>query len=276
MDFDFEQIPVPFRMQPGLQRLAPDQAGLTHLQTGSALAAEKRAVVLAGQALHQVPGFDAGPALAALARHSGTAPAPADPSPGGAAALALRWEEDLAVLDGSSGTLPWMCVCVPSHWAPEDKLGLSFAALHAPVADNAALMAASDSLVRLVTDGNAWRRHVWTLTPDSRYDQHPRRITRRPWPDTLDDADFASRCFLRVERQTFIPVSDGDNAGLRQAVFSIRVMIQPLHEAVSSAARARRLHDALASMSTAVLDYKNLRPAREPLLRWLSQRAREA
>jgi hypothetical protein len=33
------------------------------------------------------------------------------------------------------------------------------------------------------------------------------------------------------------------------------------------------LHDSIASMTPAVLDYKGLAPAREPLLAWLAERA---
>jgi len=172
------------------------------------------------------------------------------------------------VLDGATGTLPWLCVCVPSHWAPEDKLGLDFAAVHRPVADNAALIAASQQLVALATSGDCWERFVWTLSPSARHDQHPRRHPRAPWPDVADSAEFARRCWLRAERQTFFPVG----RGTRQAVFAIRVMLQPLTEAVQAPGHARRLHDSLASMSPAVLDYKNLAVAREPLLRWLESR----
>jgi hypothetical protein len=53
-------------------------------------------------------------------------------------------------------------------------------------------------------------------------------------------------------------------------VFSIRVMLQPLVQAVQAPGAAARLHDSLASMSQAVLDYKNLGAARAPLLRWLA------
>lgn len=49
-------------------------------------------------------------------------------------------------------------------------------------------------------------------------------------------------------------------------------MLQPLADAVQAPGRAQRLHDSLASMSQAVLDYKNLAAAREPLLRWLQSR----
>ncbi|RYF42356.1 MAG: DUF3445 domain-containing protein, partial [Comamonadaceae bacterium] len=140
-----------------------------------------------------------------------------------------------------------------------------FMALHAPVADNAALLAAAPRLVQLVTQGGCWERFVWTISPSGRYDQHPGRHPRAPWPRPDDARAFAAQCFLRSERQTFFPVG----RGTRQAVFTIRVMLQPLAAAVDRPEKALRLHDALASMSEAVLAYKGLANAREPLLRWL-------
>jgi hypothetical protein len=265
MDFDFSRINVPFRMQPGLRRVDA-QARLTPLDSAGRLYREKRAVFAAGQSRHVVPGFDPGPALDAISARgsdSGVLAAGARETP-----VELAFEEDFAVLDGATGTLPWLCVCVPSHWAPEEKVGLDFAALHGPVADNAALIAASQQLVSLVTAGACWERFVWTVSPSDRHDQHPGRHARQPWPATADADAFARQCWLRAERQIFFPVGHGT----RQAVFAIRVMLQPLPEAVQAPGRARRLHDALASMSLAVLAYKNLAAAREPLLRWLQSR----
>lgn len=265
MDFDFDLISVPFAMRPGLRRVDPGFSQLTPLAAHGRLRAEKAAVLRAGASRHQVPGFDPAPAWQAIASHAAAAGlpfAPGDPPE-------LAFEEDLAVLDGATGTLPWLCVCVPSHWAPEDKVGLDFAALHGPVADNEALVAASRQLVALVTDGACRERHVWTISPSGRYDQHPRRHERTAWPKTPDPQQFAAHCWLRAERQTFFPVGQGT----RQAVFTIRVMLQPLPDAVAEPWQARRLRDSLASMSAAVLAYKNLAPAREPLLRWLETRA---
>ena len=270
MDFDFSQIAVPFRMQPGLRRLEPGSAQLTPLDPLSALFREKRQVLNAGQSRHCVSGFDPSPAMDAIA-----AKAAIDGIEGlgsGAAAgwpLELTFEEDFAVLDGATTALPWLCVCVPSHWAPEDKLGLSFAAVHAPVADNAALRSAGAQLVQLVTGGACWERFVWTVSPSQRHDQHPRRHDRTPWPDTQDPQQFAAQCFLRAERQTFFPVGQGT----RQAVFTIRVMLQPLAESVSGVGQALRLRDSLASMSAAVLAYKGLTAARQRLVEWLERRA---
>lgn len=263
MAFDFARIATPFRMQPGLQRLAPGGRHLTLLPEGSALWREKKAVLESGASRLAVPGFDPQPAIAAIlaqARVEGIAAT--EP-------IELAFEEDFAVLEAAGATLPWLCVCVPSHWAPEDKLGLPFAAVHAPVADNEALLAASAQLVRLVTGGDGFERFVWTVSPSARHDQNPRRHARTPWPATPEPEAFAQQCFLRWERQTFFPVPQA--AG--QAVFTIRVVVEPLVRAVRGPEDAQRLHDALASMSEAVLAYKSLAPARDRLLAWLAARS---
>ena len=259
MDFDFSQIAVPFRMQPGLRKLAAGEPQLTRVNPRSALHAEKLAVQASGHSRQAVPGFD--PAAALQAIHAEL------PFEG---PLELAFEEDFAILDGATGTLPWLSVCVPSHWAPEDKVGLDFMALHAPVADNAALLAASRQLVQLVTGGDRWERFVWTISPSGRYDPHPQRHSRTPWPQTTQIEDFAASCFLRAERQTFFPVGQET----KQAVFTIRVMLQPLTHVADTPEKARRLHDSLASMTPAVLAYKGLAATREPLLSWLSRYSR--
>jgi hypothetical protein len=261
--FDTARMPAPFRMQPGLQRLAAGARHLTPLAPGSALWRDKQAVVASGSSRLAVPGFDPQPALDAIAARAQAEGWPVTEP------IELAFEEDFAVLDGRDATLPWLCVCVPSHWAPEEKLGLPFTAVHAPVADNQALLAAARHLVQLVTSGERFERFVWTVTPSSGHDQHPARRPRTPWPETSDPARFAQACFLRHERQTFFPVE-----GTTQAVFTIRVMLQPLPDAIATPLDAQRMQDSLASMSDAVLAYKNLTPARERLLAWLAERAR--
>jgi hypothetical protein len=260
--FDTARLAAPFRMQPGLQRLAAGARHLTPLAPDGALWRDKQAVLASGRSRLAVPGFDPQPALDAIAARARVEGLPLTQP------LELAFEEDFAVLDGRDATLPWLCVCVPSHWAPEQKLGLPFTAVHAPVADNQALLAAARHLVQLATSGERFERFVWTVTPSGGYDQHPGRRPRAPWPLDADPALFAAQCFLRHERQTFFPVE-----GTTQAVFTIRVMLQPLPEAIATKADAQRMHDSLATMSDAVLTYKNLTPARERLLAWLAQRA---
>jgi hypothetical protein len=60
---------------------------------------------------------------------------------------------------------------------------------------------------------------------------------------------------------------------LEQAVFTIHVEVQALADAITTPGRARALHAAIASMSPAVLAYRNLAAVREPLLHWLAARA---
>jgi hypothetical protein len=260
--FDLQQLAVPFRMQPGLRRLEAGATHLTPLRPGSALWLEKKQARDAGISRFAVPGFDERPILEAILRRARAAGIATDQPP------ELAFEQDFAVLEGTDSTLPWLCVCVPSQWAPEDKLGQPFAAVHAPVADNQALLAAAGRFVALVTGGGEWERFVWTITPSGRFDQHPHRQPRAAWPATQDPDSFARQSFFRLERQTFFPVGDGS----RRAVFTIHVMLEPLASAIAGPEKAARLHGALASMSDAVLAYKNLSAARAPLLRWLEER----
>lgn len=309
MAFDFSAVIAPFRMQPGLRRLAPGATHLTPTRPGDPALEEKLEVLThrAHEALIAAPGFDARPALAALraqaiaehpeaftvddrtgrfvARklrwcwHAGRIEGdgradvgaclralPAAWQPAGLLSLALA--EDFAVID-AGGRIPWLAVCLPSNWAPEEKVDRRFAEVHAPVADNQSLLAAADHLARLVTGGEGWERFVWTITDDAQLARHPRHTGAPRWDVAATPAALAATAQLRSERQTFLPVPDAP-----QAVFTIRVAVEPLSEAVASRADAERLHAALASMSPAVLAYRNLAPVRDRLLAWLAQRSR--
>jgi len=308
MPFDFAAITSPFRMQPGLRRIATGTPQLTPSHPGSRALREKLAVLAgqADQALVAAPGFDPSPALEALCAQAATEHPAAfgadrdawhapmlgcslrgsEPDPAGSAEviaclqrlparwrlpglLALAFEQDFAVLDASTGRIPWLAVCLPSHWAPEEKVGRLFAEVHAPVADNATLLAASDALARLVTGPERWERFVWTISTNPRLHQHPLRSPRNAWPAEAAPDELAARAFFRTEHQTFIPLP-----GHQQAVFTIHVESRPLAEVIGNAERARRLHDALASMSPAVLAYRGLVDAQPRLLAWLARRAR--
>jgi hypothetical protein len=309
MPFDFSLVTAPFRMQPGLRRVAPGSAQLTPSRPGGRHLREKTAVLsaFAHQALLAPPDFDASPVFATIAtealklqpvaffidaavgidagaplldwtiRHGepvgdgdpaiGALLAALPPSQRAIALLCLAFEQDFAVLDGDTGIVPWLAVCLPSRWAPAEKLGRHFAEIHAPVADNAMLVAASASLASLVTGSDRWERFVWTISADPRLNQHPAQGAGA-WPPDVDAEALAAGASFRSERQTFIPI-----AGSRRALFTIRVDSRPLPDAVTDADAARRLHDAVASMSPAVLAYRGLGDARERLLAWLATRS---
>jgi hypothetical protein len=253
---DLSDLPLPMRMLPGLKRC--DSVRLHRLEPASPLGQEKQALLQAGWSRLKVDGFDEAPVLQTVREHAGVGPHDTTPLP-------LLVQEDLAVLDGIDGTLPWLSVCTPSHWAPEVKLGLHWGDAHAPVADNQALMAAQRQIVGLCTNGQCWQRSVYTVSADNRYDQHPARQQRTPWPDQ-QGLELAQRCWLRVERQQFFPVLGRS----RQAIFSIRLMFERLDQSASRPDRAQALHDWLASMSPAVAEYKGLTGVRPALLAWLA------
>lgn len=312
MKFDFEAaVTAPFRMQPGLRRLAPGTPQLTPLTPGSRHQREKLAVLSAfpQMALQAREGFDALPALHALAAHAaaehplafawdgrsaqalrlGTSVAGTEVQHTAAGAfglgdeiarclrlltpewrlaglLSLSFAEDFAIVDARDATIPWLAVALPSHWEPEAKVGRPFAEVHAPVADSALIVRASEALVALVTGPDRWERFVWNVTGHPRLHAHPAHVDPERWPADIAAA-WPAGAWWRTERQTFIQVP-----GARQSVFTIAVECQPLAEAITAPAQAEALHEAVATMSPAVLGYRNLTAVREPLLQWLSNR----
>jgi hypothetical protein len=79
---------------------------------------------------------------------------------------------------------------------------------------------------------------------------------------------MAALAWWRTERQSFIAVE-----GQQQAVFLIHVEVHPLAQLLADPTRAARAHDALASMSPAVLECRGLAAVRDRLLRWLAARS---
>lgn len=314
MPFDFEAaVTAPFRMQPGLRRIAAGTPQLVPLAPGSRHQREKLAVLTAfwPDALCATEGFDPAPALAALCEHAaaehpqawawdgrravartlGTAVADGEvelltagsfglgdevarclrglpPAWRLAGLLSLAFAEDFAIVDAASGTIPWLAVALPSHWAPPAKVGRHFAEVHGPVADNAQLLQATAGLLRLMSGQAAggaaerFERFVWTVTDHPRLHAHPARADAERWQGGL-----AAGAWFRSERQTFLPLP-----ALRQAVFTIHIGVQPLADMVVARGRAARLHAAIASMSPSVLAYRGLAPVRDELLAWLATR----
>jgi hypothetical protein len=101
------------------------------------------------------------------------------------------------------------------------------------------------------------------VTDQPRLNAHPAHQGPARWAQTA-----VSQAWFRSERQTFIPVP-----GAMQAVFTIQVEVQPLAQVLDSPARTSALHEAIATMSPAVLAYRGLDGVREPLLQWLQAHA---
>lgn len=313
MNFDLEAAVVaPFRMQPGLRRLDASSRHLTPVLPGSRHQREKMAVLsaFAPQALVCAPGFDASPALHQVCEQAAREHPQAFAWDGRKATalklgvevvdgvvreigagsfglgdeigrcltglapqwrlaglLALSFTQDLAVVQAASGQVPWMAVALPSHWDPVEKVGRHFNEIHAPVAEPQLLLAAGQRLMKLVCGQESFERFVWNVTGHPRLHAHPHRVDPLRWPHG-EATEFAQQSWWRTERQTFLPLP-----ARGEAIFTIEVEVQPLGQAIHSPAHAATLHAAVATMSEAVLNYRNLLPVRGALLRWLEEQA---
>lgn len=264
----------PFRMRPGLARLAAHEAPASDAPAlflrdaqASAYADHKRAVLQQ----HRERGLigEAEPAvLRAMAdayeAQTGIALAPE------AEALALGLQEDFVILHDEPDAMraQFLSVCFPSNWNPAEKHGLDFAAIHAPVADNALLQAGGKGIVDMAFRQASMLRHVWLLTANGDLPQHP-ETRRARWEDAIAQADapgasgrLIDQVFFRVERQTTLPLP-----ALRRGVFFIRVLVCPLVDVLRvRPERAAQLAEALASMSDAVVAYRGMAAVRPRLL----------
>ena len=265
-------VTSPFRMRPGLSRLgaAADPAPDLFLRDAQAdaYAGHKRRVLEALPARGLIG--EADPAAlqaiaAAYAAQTGVVLVPE------ARALAEGLQEDFVILhdeagaDGDTMRTRFLSVCFPSNWDPAEKLGLDFAAIHAPVADNALLQAGGRGIIDMAFRQARMLRHVWLLTPNGDLAQHP-ETRRTRWADAQAAADAAGsrlidQVFFRVERQTTLPLP-----ALRRGVFFIRILVAPLAGVLAVAPeRAAELAEALRSMSDAVVAYRGMGTVRERL-----------
>ncbi|PKO28588.1 MAG: hypothetical protein CVU36_16615 [Betaproteobacteria bacterium HGW-Betaproteobacteria-9] len=272
-------VSSPFRMRPGLARLAagghaPAEPPALFVRDAlaSAYAERKRAALQAHRARCQIGQAD--PAVLQAIADACVAQTGAVFAPE-ADVLTLGLQEDFVILhdepddEAVARTLRtrFLSVCFPSNWSPAEKHGLDFAAIHAPVADNALLQAGGQGIVDMAFRQAPMLRHVWLLTPSGDLPQHP-ETRRTRWEDALAAADapgasgrLLDQVFYRVERQTTLPLP-----ALQRGVFFIRVMVCPLNEALGvELGRAAQLAEALASMSEAVVAYRGMGAVRPRL-----------
>jgi hypothetical protein len=185
-------------------------------------------------------------------------------------ALGLALQEDVAWMEAAPGEMArarLLHVCFPSGWDPAAKIGLDFAAIHAPVADAERLRASARALSRALTTQGPFVRFVWTVAPDGRRSRHPSDAVA--WSSGVEP-------WFRCERQVSLPlapVSAGEGAA---ALFLIRLHRAPLGSVAVGSSRLRALRDALGSMSGATQAYKGLDLAMPDLLSWIDGRLAEA
>ncbi len=306
MSFDWltpaAQIPwpvvTPFRMRPNLEKLDPVAPALLLRDELADVYRRERELVIATHAERAMVGTANDAVLAAIVTVGGVAPSPpegesrgegevgsarqassaihAPPLPPGERGqnTALAIQEDFVILKQHEDTLrtEYLSVCFPSRWDPREKLGLDFAAIHAPVADNQMLQAAGPNIMTMAFMKQPMLRHVWLIVPAASLDQHPEK-NQAWWSEALaEPSPLLPRLFFRIERQTTWPLPH-----LQRAVFFIRLMMSPLVEVLSVrpetvvgpdgiTTRSAQLAASLRSMTPAIVAYRGMTEALPRLL----------
>ena len=166
--------------------------------------------------------------------------------------LGLAIEDDVVIMH--KGKLEACFVAFPSSWNAGDKVGKSLAELHEPIADNEALLRASDGIMRAMTSGQSYHRYTWGISSLNGYSNHP--LYEKPEFDSLDDLTF------RVEHERTMTVTEGTTA-----VFLIHVDTYPLKEVLKT--DFGLIKEAIDSMTDSVLEYKNLFKVKELMNEYL-------
>ncbi len=190
-------------------------------------------------------------------------------------ALAMQVQEDIALLTPDAAgryRLVLLHLCLPNHWAAEDKIGGDFTALHAPVPEMDHINRGADTLLRRIGQGaGPFVRFAWGIATDDRLNHHPEA------PATADPTRWQGRRFdpahprawLRVERQVLAGIDVRNEAC--PVLFTIRTYHYPLTEQAGEPGQRESLIGAVRSMSEAALAYKGLDADRDALLAWLSR-----
>jgi len=160
--------------------------------------------------------------------------------------LGMVIEDDVVIMH--DGKLEACFVAFPSSWNAGEKVGKSLSELHEPIADNEALLRASNGIMRAMTSGQSYQRYTWGISSLNGYSNHP--LYEKPEFDSLDDLTF------RVEHERTATVTQGSTA-----VFLIHVDIYPLKDVLKT--DFGLIKGAIDSMSESVLKYKNLIKVKE-------------
>ena len=175
--------------------------------------------------------------------------------------LALAFAEDLAVIDGDDGTIPgWPSPCPPAGRRPKGRAPLRRGARAG--GRQHAHREAADALARMVSGPDRWERSSERDAADA-----ARCAPGAHRPAALG----ARRRRTRVLAHRAARPSSRWTARARPSSRSRSASRRWLSGAAGE--RSARLHDAIATMSDAVLAYRDLAPVRAELLTWLARGA---
>ena len=179
----------------------------------------------------------------------------------GARWLGENWEPDYLLLTREDGVIRLVCgcVCFPSSWAVEEKIGKPIDQIHEIVPGlNSGIGRQIQIFLERLKPGVTWTRSNWGLSRSAERNQHPARKLPR-----LDASVGVDEVFFRVEEQSLValPKTNG-------ILFGIRIKVTPLRDFIGTLA-AEKLKVALETMPDGMAQYKGIASARGRVIQLL-------
>jgi hypothetical protein len=172
--------------------------------------------------------------------------------------LGMVWEPDFLLLkvEPSEVRLIGGCVCFPSSWSLEEKMGRPIEMIHDVVPSlNATLGNPIATFLKKLRPGVAWLRSNWGISRSAELNQHPARRIQR-----LEETVRLEEAWLRIENQALVCLPQ--SAGV---LFGIRIEVHCLADVIQDKAVTQRLARALRTMPEPMAQYKGLAAARKRL-----------
>ena len=183
-------------------------------------------------------------------------------------ALCSHVQEDIAIIERpeQKDFISYLHLCLPNHWAAEDKIGQSFIDVHAPVPEMDKINQQASKLIESLIHKGSYERFTWGIATDMRLNHHPITpggIEKNEWQGRKFNPDKPV-LYLRIERQTTTGLPE-----VSAFIFTIRTY----HRAVKSLTRDELsiLQHAILTMPDTVKTYKGIHKQSEEICDYLDQ-----
>lgn len=179
-------------------------------------------------------------------------------------------QEDLILLAGDDARLVAGQLCFGNDWSLDEKIGLPFWQIHAPIVSivEPMMRAAQQLMARLPVGRPVWRLN-WSVKVSDQLDMTSRhkaafeQLLRNKLPH-LTPKTIGEQLYIRIERQTLtrMPLSGA-------VLFSIRTYQNLLAHEASDQDRASRMANVFSTAPSAMIAYKSMTDFLPVLLAYL-------
>ena len=151
--------------------------------------------------------------------------------------IAMQIQEDIAIMRVKDER-EWLAathICFPSSWLPEDKIGRSFAEIHAPVPR--INLSRGRKMVGAIINRGPFERFVWSPVFEDRINFHPRTPKKKFDPQN-------PTVFVKVERQLTVgfPEHNAFLFVMRQHLIRDEIDNHALAESLKSMTEEQRIY----------------------------------